>query len=60
MFILDYYDAIDALKNDASFANLDVNTRGGVHWLDTDTANAMSMPNPLTIPYAITQIDQEL
>ena len=60
VFILDYYDAIDALKNDAAFANLDVNTRGGVHWLDTDTANAMSMPNPLTIPYAITQIDQEL
>ena len=60
VFILDYYNAIDALKNDAAFANLDVNTRGGVHWLDTDTANAMSMPNPLTIPYAITQIDQEL
>lgn len=60
VFILDYYGAIDALKNDAAFANLDVNQRGGVHWLDTDTANAMSMPNPLTIPYAIEQIEREL
>ena len=25
--------------------DLDVNKRGGVYWLDTDTANAMSMPN---------------
>lgn len=60
VFILDYYGAIDALKKDAAFANLDVNKRGGVYWLDTDTANAMSMPNPLSIPYAIEQIEKEL
>ncbi|OFU51996.1 iron siderophore-binding protein [Corynebacterium sp. HMSC11D10] len=60
LFVLDYYGAIDALKNDATFMDLDVNKRGGVYWLDTDTANAMSMPNPLTIPYAIDQIKKSL
>ena len=60
VFVLDYYGAIDALKKDAAFSNLDVNKRGGVSWLDTDTANAMSMPNPLSIPYAIGQIEKEL
>ncbi|WP_288858034.1 iron-siderophore ABC transporter substrate-binding protein [uncultured Corynebacterium sp.] len=60
LFVLDYYGAIDALKNDESFMDLDVNKRGGVYWLDTDTANAMSMPNPLTIPYAIEQIKKSL
>ena len=58
--MLDYYGAIDALKNDENFMDLDVNKRGGVYWLDTDTANAMSMPNPLTIPYAIEQIKKSL
>lgn len=60
VFVLDYYGAIDALKNDATFMDLDVNKRGGVYWLDTDTANAMSMPNPLSIPYAIEQIKKQL
>ncbi|WP_255366123.1 iron-siderophore ABC transporter substrate-binding protein [Corynebacterium sp. MC3] len=60
LFVLDYYGAIDALKNDENFMDLDVNKRGGVYWLDTDTANAMSMPNPLTIPYAIEQIKKSL
>ena len=60
LFVLDYYGAIDALKNDATFMDLDVNKRGGVYWLDTDTANAMSMPNPLTIPYAIDQFKKSL
>ena len=60
VFVLDYYGAIDALKNDATFMDLDVNKRGGVYWLDTDTANAMSMPNPLSIPYAIEQIRKQL
>ncbi|AOX06580.1 iron siderophore-binding protein [Corynebacterium sp. NML98-0116] len=60
LFVLDYYGAIDALKNDEKFMDLDVNKRGGVYWLDTDTANAMSMPNPLTIPYAIEQIKKSL
>lgn len=60
LFVLDYYGAIDALKNDATFMDLDVIKRGGVYWLDTDTANAMSMPNPLSIPYAIEQIRKQL
>ena len=60
LFVLDYYGAIDALKNDATFMDLDVNKRGGVYWLDTDTANAMSTPNPLTIPYAIDQFKKQL
>lgn len=60
VFVLDYYGAIDALKNDTTFMDLDVNKRGGVYWLDTDTANAMSMPNPLSIPYAIEQIKKQL
>ena len=60
LFVLDYYGAIDVLKNDKAFMDLDVNKRGGLYWLDTDTANAMSMPNPLTIPYAIKQFEQQL
>ena len=51
---------LDWLKNDENLMDLDVNKRGGVYWLDTDTANAMSMPNPLTIPYAIEQIKKSL
>ena len=60
LFVLDYYGAIDALKNDENFMDLDVNKRGGLYWLDTDTANAMSMPNPLSIPYAVEQIEEQL
>lgn len=60
VFILDFHGAADALKADSVFQGLDVTKRGGVRWLDTDTSNAMSMPNPLSIPYAIDQIKKQL
>lgn len=60
VFVLDFHGTADALKSDSVFQGLDVTKRGGVRWLDTDTANAMSMPNPLSIPYAIDQINQQL
>lgn len=59
LFVLDYNGAIDQLKDDSVFQNLDVVEQGNVHYLNEDVGNAMSMPNPLTIPYAVDAIDTE-
>ncbi|AIG63663.1 iron siderophore-binding protein [Corynebacterium atypicum] len=57
LFVLDYNGAVEQLKNDPVFQNLDVVREGKVRYLDTDTANAMSMPNPVTIPWAIDKFE---
>lgn len=31
-----------------------------VRYLDTDTGNAMSMPNPVTIPWAVDKFEEKL
>lgn len=53
LFVLDYHGAADVLKTDETFTNLDIAKQGKVTYLDTDTGTAMSMPNPVTIPWAI-------
>lgn len=53
LFVLDYMGAADALRNDPTFMGLDIVKEGRVRFLDTDTGSAMSMPNPVTIPWAI-------
>ncbi|AWB83382.1 ABC transporter substrate-binding protein [Corynebacterium liangguodongii] len=60
LFVLDYNGAIDALKDDPTFQQLDVVKEGRVRYLDTDTGNAMSMPNPVTIPWAIQKFAGQL
>ncbi|WP_448851588.1 ABC transporter substrate-binding protein [Corynebacterium sp. 335C] len=60
LFVLDYKGAVDALKQDDTFMNLDVVKDGRVKFLSEDVGNAMSMPNPVTIPWVIDQIKQEL
>lgn len=60
LFVLDYNGAADELKKDSTFQGLDVVKDGRVRYLDTDTGNAMSMPNPLTIPWAVDKFEEKL
>ncbi|KQB84797.1 iron-siderophore ABC transporter substrate-binding protein [Corynebacterium lowii] len=60
LFVLDYNGTADALKSDETFQNLDITRDGRVYYMDTDTSNAMSMPNPVTIPWAIKKFDEQL
>lgn len=60
LFVLDYNGAVDALKNDPTFQQLEVVKDGRVRYLDTDTGNAMSMPNPVTIPWATEKVAGQL
>ncbi len=56
LFVLDYGGAVDALRADPTFQDLDIVDRDRVVYLDEDTGNAMSMPNPLTIPFAVERV----
>ena len=60
LFVLDYNGATDELKKDSTFQGLDVVKDGRVRYLGTDTGNAMSMPNPLTIPWAVDKFEEKL
>ncbi|AKK12021.1 iron-siderophore ABC transporter substrate-binding protein [Corynebacterium uterequi] len=60
LFVLDYYGAVDALKDDPTFQNLEVVKDGRVRYLETDVGNAMSMPNPVTIPWASEKVADKL
>ena len=60
LFVLDYNGAVDELKKDSTFQGLEVVKDGRVRYLDTDTGNAMSMPNPLTIPWAVDKFEEKL
>ncbi|MEM5985532.1 ABC transporter substrate-binding protein [Corynebacterium hesseae] len=60
LFVLDYNGAVDELKKDSTFQGLDVVKDGRVRYLETDTGNAMSMPNPLTIPWAVDKFEEQL
>src|SRR5699024_1316809 len=53
LFVLDYEGAVKELKNDPVFQKLDLVQQDRVHYLSQDVGNAMSMPNPLTIPYVV-------
>lgn len=60
LFVLDYNGALNALKKDATFQKLDVVKDGRVRYLETDVGNAMSMPNPVTIPWVIDRFAEQL
>ncbi|AWB82769.1 iron siderophore-binding protein [Corynebacterium yudongzhengii] len=60
LFVLDYNGAVDTIKEDQTFQNLDIVKDGRVHYFSTDVGNAMSMPNPVTIPWVIDQFDDQL
>lgn len=53
LFVLDYQGAAETLRKDPTFNKLDVVREGKVRWLEENVGNAMSMPNPLTIPWAV-------
>lgn len=53
LFVLDYQGAAETLKKDPTFNKLDIVREGKVRWLDENVGNAMSMPNPVTIPWAV-------
>ncbi|KQB84961.1 iron-siderophore ABC transporter substrate-binding protein [Corynebacterium oculi] len=60
LFVLDYNGSAETLKNDETFKNLDIVRDGRVRYLDSETGNAMSMPNPVTIPWALDQFSDKL
>lgn len=60
LFVLDYQGAAEKLRKDPTFSGLQVVKKGKVRWLSQDTGNAMSMPNPVTIPWAVDQVDAAL
>ena len=60
LFIVDWGGAADQLRNDPTFQNLKIVKEGRVVFLDQNTGSAMSMPNPLTIPWAIEQFDKAI
>lgn len=60
LFVLDYNGAVDELKNDTTFQNLDIVKDGRVRYFETNVGNAMSMPNPVTIPWAVKQFEAQL
>ncbi|WP_370624970.1 iron-siderophore ABC transporter substrate-binding protein [Corynebacterium sp. TAE3-ERU12] len=60
LFVLDYQGAVDELKKEPTFTNLDVVKDGRVKYISEDVGNAMSMPNPVTIPWAIGKINDSL
>lgn len=53
LVVLDHAGAREALADDPLFQSLNVVKRGDVVFVDDMVGNAMSMPNPLTIPYAL-------
>lgn len=60
LFVLDYKGAADTLRKDPTFSALDVVKEGKVRWLSQDVGNAMSMPNPVTIPWAVQEFESAL
>lgn len=58
LFVLDYQGASEKLKKDPTFSNLSVFKDNKVVWLDEETGNAMSMPNPVTIPWAVNKFSE--
>lgn len=60
LFVLDYNGALDELQKDTVFQNLEIVRDGRVHYFETDIGNAMSMPNPVTIPWSIDKFAAQL
>lgn len=60
LFVLDYQGAADTLRKDPTFSALDVVKENKVRWLSEDVGNAMSMPNPVTIPWAVKEFNSAL
>lgn len=60
LFVLDYNGAVEQVKDDPIFQGLDVVKEGRVRYLDTDSGNAMSMPNPVTIPWLAGKFEEQL
>lgn len=60
LFVLDYQGSADELRNDPTFKNLDAVREGRVRYLDEQTGLAMSMPNPVTIPWAMDKFSEQL
>ncbi|WP_018119369.1 ABC transporter substrate-binding protein [Corynebacterium mastitidis] len=60
IFVLDYQGSAEELKNDPTFKNLDAVREGRVRYLDEQTGLAMSMPNPVTIPWAMDKFSEQL
>lgn len=60
LFILDWEGSADKIKSQEAFQNIDAVKNGNVYYFDALTGTAMSLPNPLTIPYSISKFDEKL
>jgi len=56
LFVLEYGGEENKLKENEAFKNLDVVKTGRVTYIPQEVGNAMSMPNPLTIPWALDRL----
>ena len=60
LFLLDYAGSNEEAKKNPLFQNIKAVKEGNMREISQDTATAMSLPNPLTIPWAIEQFDKAI
>lgn len=60
LFVMDFQGAADTLKQDPTFQSLVVVKENRVIFLFENVGTAMSIPNPLTIPWAVENIDKAI
>lgn len=57
LYILEYEGQEDEVRNNEAFKNLDIVQDDKVRFVSQEVGNAMSMPNPVTIPWALDNFD---
>lgn len=57
LYILEYGGQEDEVRNNEAFKNLDIVQDDKVRFVSQEVGNAMSMPNPVTIPWALDNFD---
>lgn len=57
LYILEYEGQEDEVRNNEAFKNLDIVQDDKVRFVPQEVGNAMSMPNPVTIPWALDNFD---
>ncbi|WP_340051942.1 ABC transporter substrate-binding protein [Corynebacterium parakroppenstedtii] len=57
LFVIDYAGKSEAFLHDPVFSSLDVAQEGRTQVLQEELGTAMSMPNPLSVPWALSKIE---
>ena len=58
LFLLDYAGGNEEAKKNPLFQNIKAVKDGNMREITQDTTTAMSLPNPLAIPWAVEQFDK--